>query len=141
MTKCLVYDESIRFSRLVYGIMTLIAFLLHNFWLVLATSILMFIGVLAERYNLFYQLHLFFFRRILKKEIKPVSKDQGEMSFACSMGGSLLLVGFFLLYFSHAESLAWALVLMTSMFMFLAGLAGVCTASLVYAFFKKVFRR
>ncbi len=139
MTSCLIYDQSLRFSRTVYGLMTLTAFLLHSFWLVLATSIFMLIGVFIEKYNLFYQLHSRFNRRF-RKDIKPVLKDSGEISFACGMGGSFLLIGFFLLYFTDWSGLAWGLVLMTSMFMFLAGLGGICTASLLYALFKRMFK-
>ncbi len=140
MIQCFVHDESLRFSRTVYGVMAMIAFLTHNYWLILLTSILMFIGVPSENYNLFYQFHSRFLRQLSKKKKDPVARDQGEISFACSFGGILLLISFFLLYFGQAEGLAWVLVLTTSMFMFLAGLAGVCTASLLYAFFKKSFK-
>jgi hypothetical protein len=140
MIKCLVYDNSIRFSRTVYGVMTITAFLLHNFWLVLATSILMFIGAFSENYNIFYRIHLFLTKKFSRKEVVAVAKESGEMSFACGMGGSLLLLGFFLLYFSDQASLAWGLVLVTSVFMFLAGFGGICTASIMYASFKKIFK-
>ena len=36
MQLCLIYDASLRFSRVTYGILGLIAFLIHNHWLVLA---------------------------------------------------------------------------------------------------------
>lgn len=137
----MVYNDSLRFSRTVYGVLTLIAFLLQSFWLVLATSIIMFVGVASERFNLFYRLHLFFQRKVLKRDLQPVKKDSGELSFACSMGGGLLLAAFFLLYYTQMEGVAWVLVALTSFFMFLAGFAGICTASLMYASFKKLFKR
>ena len=57
------------------------------------------------------------------------------------MGGSLLLIGFLLLYFEKFVSFAWSLVLIVALLMFLAGFTGVCVASLMYAVFKKIFKR
>jgi len=141
MKQCLVYDNSLRFSRIISGFLALIAFFLHNLWLVLAMSGLMFLGAIAIKYNLFYQFHFLLLRGFLKDKSEPLKKDSGELSFACGMGGSLLFFSFLLLYFSKLEHLAWILVLLTSLLMLLAGIAGICTASLIYAFFKKIFKR
>lgn len=141
MRKCLVYENSLRFSRAIYGTLALIAFLFHNFWLVLLTSILMFLGAVTIKYNLFYQFHFLLLRRFLKDKSEPLEKDSGELAFACSLGGSFLFFGFLLLYFGKLESLAWILVLLTSILMLLAGIAGICTATLIYAFGRKICKR
>ncbi len=140
MQQCLIYNNSLRFSRAIYGILALIAFLLHNSWLVLITSILMVIGAVSIKYNLFYQFYSLILRGFLKDKSEPLKRDSGELGFACGMGGGFLFLGFLLLYFK-LESLAWISVLLTSFLMLLAGIAGICAASLIYAFFKKIFKK
>ena len=141
MQQCLIYDNSLKFSRAVYGTLALVAFLIHNHWLVLIVSGLMIPGAFSVKLNIPYQFHALVLRKLLKKKAGPIQKESGELSFACGMGGSLLLIGFLLLYFEKFVSFAWSLVLIVALLMFLAGFTGVCVASLMYAVFKKIFKR
>ncbi len=137
MKQCIVCDQSLRFSRTVYGALALTAFLIDNYWIVLATSILMLIGAFTIKYNILYQVYSFIIKYLLGKKGNPIEKNKGELSFSCVMGGSFLLLGFLILYFGQGDIIGWSVVLMTSLLMFFAGLGGICVASLMYAVFKK----
>jgi len=141
MQQCPIYDNSLRFSRTIYGLLALFAFLIRSPWLVLITSILMAFGVISVKYNLLYHFHSLILRKLLEDKSEPIKKESGELTFACGMGGSFLFIGFLLLYFGKFISFAWILVLITALLMLLAGIVGVCVASLMYAFFKKIFKR
>ena len=143
MQQCLmVYDKSLKFSITTYGILALFAFLIQNPWLVLITSILMIFGAISVvNYNFPYQFHSRVLRKLLKNKSEPIEKEPGESSFVYGLTGSLLLIGFLLLYFGKFVSFAWILILMVAFLMLLSGLTGVCVASLMYAVFKKVFKR
>ena len=140
MTKCLIYDKSLRFSRVVYGILALIAFLTQSLWLVLTTSLLMIFGAFSIKLNIPYQFHALVLKKLLKNGTKPIRKELEELSFACGMGGIFLLISFLLLYFEIFIGFAWILTLMMSLLMFLASFVGVCVGSLMYVFFKKIFK-
>jgi len=137
MTKCNIYDKSLRFSRATYGMLALIAFLIQSPLLVLFTSFIMLFGSFSVKLNIPYNFHALIF----KKKSKVLKKEMGELNFACGMGGSVLLLSFLLFYFEKFVNLGWGLVLIMSLLMFLASFAGVCVGSLVYVGFKKVFRR
>lgn len=139
MPQCLIYEKSLRFSRTTYGILSLIAFLIQNRWLVLATSLLMILGAFSVKLNIPYQLHVLILREMLKEKLEPIQKEPGELSFACGMGGGFLLIGF--LFLGKYPDFAWILILTTSLLMFLAGSTGFCMASLIYAFFKEFFKK
>lgn len=141
MQQCLIYDNSLRFSRAIYGILALIAFLLHNHWLVLATALLMVFGAFSIKFNILYQFYALVLRKLLKEKSEPIQKESGELVFACGMGGSFLLAGFLLLYFGKFVSFAWILISIVALLMFLASFAGICVASLMYAVFKKISKR
>jgi len=141
MRQCLIYNSSLRFSRATYGILALVAFLIQNPWLVLATSILMGFGIISANYNFPYQLHSLFFRKLLKNRLEPIERESGELAFANGMGGSLFFIGFLFLYFGKFTGFAWGLILIDAFLMFLGCFAGVCVASLMYAFFKRTFKR
>ncbi len=141
MRQCLIYDNSLRFSRATYGILILIAFLIHNHWLVLAVSLLMVLGAFSIKFNIPYQFHALVSRKLLKKREEPIQKVSEELSFACGMGGSLLFIGFLFIYFEKFVDFAWILILIMALLMFLASFVGVCVASLTYVFFKKIFKK
>ena len=142
MQQCLmVYDNSWKFSMTIYGILALLAYLIQNHWLLLAASVLMIFGAISVNYTLPYQFHFRVLRKLLKDTSGPIKKEPGESRFVYGLTGSLLLIGFLLLYFGIFVSFAWILILMMALLMLLAGLAGVCVASLMYAVFKKVFKR
>lgn len=138
MKKCLIYDNSLRFARTIYGFLSLAAFLFRNIWLVLITAILMAAGIISHKYNIFYQFHYCFLRPLLKDKSVSVERELNELRFACGLGMIFLLSAFFLNYLGKAE-IGWVLVLIVSLLMLLAGLAGFCTASFMYAVFKKIF--
>ncbi len=139
--KCLIYDSSLRFSRAIYGTLSLIAFLIQSQWLVLATSALMILGIFTISLNIPYQFHNLISKIIFKKDLKKVKKEKQELSFACGMGGFVLFLSFFLLYSGKFINFAWSLVLVMSLLMFLASFAGVCVASLIYASSRKIFKK
>jgi len=140
MTKCLVNESSLRFSRLVYGSLALTAFLIHNYWLVLIAGIFMILGGFSVKLNFPYRLY-FIINKSIKKDLKLKEKESGELSFACGMGGVVLLFSFFLLYFEIFMNFAWVLILVMAILMFLASFVGICTASLIYVFFKKLLKK
>lgn len=141
MQQCLICDNSLRFARTLYGFLALLAFLIRSPWLVLAISILMALGVISVRYNPLYQLHFLVFRKLLKDRSEPIKRESAELVFACGLAATLLFVSFLLLYLGKFVSFAWALVLMVALLMLLAGIVGICVASLMYAVFKKISKR
>lgn len=141
MKKCLIYDNSLRFSRAIYGILILIAFLIQNSWLVLITSILWFLTVFSVKLNVFYQFHVLVLKKLFKEKSEPVQKESGELIFVAGMTSFLLFIGFLFLYFGKFINAAWIFILIIDFLIFLACLAGVCVASLMYAFFKNIFKR
>jgi len=139
--QCLVYDRSLKFSRIIYGFLALLAFFLRNPWLVLILGILMILEVFSVKYNLLYHLHFFILRKLLGDKSEPIKRELGELAFTCSVSGTLLFIGFLFSYFGKFVDLAWILVLMVAFLMLLASFTGVCVASIMYAIFKKIFRR
>jgi len=136
MKQCSIYNGSLRFSRAVYGIMVLIAFFLHNHWLVLATSILMILGIFSLKLNIPYQIHALLLSRSSKEKVQ---KESAELNFVAGMTAVLLLVGFFLIYFDKFTSFAWIYLLVVDFLIFLACFVGFCVATLMYVFFKRIF--
>ncbi len=134
---CSIYNKSLKFSRTFYGVLALIGFFIENYWLIFFVSVLMGIGAFSIKLNLPYQFHFFFLRKLLEKETEPVKKDTKEIGFACSLGGFFLFVCFLLLYFENFVNFAWGLTLIVSFLMFLAGIANVCLATIIYVLFKK----
>ena len=141
MQQCQIYNNSLKFSRAIYGILTLIAFLIHNQWLVLGVCILLALGAFSMKLNIPYQFHVLVLKKLFKKRPAPIQKERGELNFVSGMTGALLFICFLFLYFGKFVDFAWILIALLSLFMFLACLAGICIASLMYAFFKKIFKR
>ncbi len=141
MQQCLIYDNSLRFSRATYGILALIAFLIHNHWLVLATSLLMAFGVISIKLNIPYQFHALVLRKLLKERSEPIQKESGELNFVSGMTAGLLFIGFLFLYFGKFVDFAWIFILIITLLIFLACFVGFCVATLMYVVFKKIFKR
>lgn len=139
MKKCLIDDSSLRFARAIYGFLLLGAFLFHNVWLVLITAILMAVGILSSRYNAFYQLHYRFLGSFWRDKPILVERELNELRFACTLATIFLTSALAFFYLGKFVGIGWILVLIVSLLMLLAGLAGFCTASLMYAAFKKIF--
>ncbi|OGH82404.1 MAG: hypothetical protein A2373_03190 [Candidatus Magasanikbacteria bacterium RIFOXYB1_FULL_40_15] len=135
MGQCLIYNESLRFSRATYGVMLLIAILIRNQWLVLLAATLIILGVFTLKLNIPYQLH----KLIRKNKIAPMPKELGELNFVAGATGMLLLIGFALVYFNKFVDFAWAYLLIVDLMIFLACFVGFCVATLTYIFFKKLF--
>jgi hypothetical protein len=64
--------------------MVLVAFLIHNQWLVLVTAILTILGAISLKLNLPYQLHILVFR---KSNLVASQKDSAELSFVAGATG------------------------------------------------------
>jgi len=141
MQQCLIHDNSLRFSRATYGVLTLIAILIHNQWLVLAVSFLIILGALSIKLNIPYQFHALVIKKMLHDKSGPISKDQGEINFVAGMTGALLFVGFLFLYFGKFVNLAWIYILVVDFLIFLACFVGFCVATLMYVFLKKIFNK
>lgn len=139
MKQCSIYNGSLRFSRAVYGIIVLIAFFIHNEWLVLATGILMILGIFSIKLNIPYQFHALVLNKIRKQKEVVIQKESGELNFVAGMTAILLLAGFFLIYFGKYVSFAWIYLLIVDFLIFLACFVGFCVATLMYLFFKKIF--
>ncbi|MFA6534310.1 MAG: DUF4395 family protein [Patescibacteria group bacterium] len=138
MTQCTIYNQSLRFSRATYGVMTLLGFLLHNQWLILAAGLLTLLGVFSLKLNIPYQLHAMISR---KSHLETIQKDLGEINFVAGMTGVLLLIGFFLVHYGLFVDIAWIYILIVDLLIFLACFVGFCVATLMYIFFKKIFNR
>ncbi|MDI6603079.1 MAG: DUF4395 family protein [Patescibacteria group bacterium] len=141
MQQCLIYDNSLRFSRAIAGILTLIAFLIHNHWLVLAASILVGLRIFSIKIDILYQFHALVLRRLLKEKAEPIPKESGELNFVSGLTATLLFIGFLFLYFGKFVDFAWIFILIMAFLIFLACFAGFCVATLMYIFFKKIFKR
>lgn len=129
MRSCSVYDNSLKFSRLIYGILVLVAYFLQSDWLILLVSVLTILGAFSFRFNIPYQLHKDLQKR---KAVAPSAKDFGELSFVSGMTGVLLLIGFLLLRFTPYTSFAWIYILVVAAMIFLACLVGFCVATFMY---------
>lgn len=139
MKKCYIYDKSLRFSRAFYGALVLLAFFMHNKWLVLAVGILTILGAISMKLNFPYQLHSFFLKKILKKNAVPTQKESAEVNFVSAATGVLLLIGFYLLSYEKFANFAWIYILVVTLMIFLACLVGFCVATLMYIALKKIF--
>jgi len=140
MKQCLIYDDSLKFSRAIYGILTLTAYLIHNHWLVLAVSILMALGIFSIKFNIPYQFHALVLRKLLKEKSGPIPKESGELNFVAGMTAILLFIGFLLIYCGKFVDFAWIFILIMALLIFLACFVGFCIATLMYVFFKKIFK-
>ena len=140
MKQCLIYDNSLRFSRATYGILTLVAFLIHNHWLVLAASILVGLRIFSVKVDILYQFHALVLRKLPKEKSEPIQKESGELNFVSGMTAGLLFIGFLFLYFGKFVDFAWIFILIMALLIFLACFVGFCVATLMYVFFKKIFK-
>jgi len=138
MKQCLIYNKSLKFSRATYGILTVIAFLIHNHWLILITSLLMILGIFSIKLNIPYQFYTLFLRKLLKDGVEPIQKESGELNFVSGMTGVLLFIGFLFLYFGKFVDFAWIYILIIALLIFLACFVGFCVATLMYVLFKKI---
>lgn len=141
MNTCSIYDKSLRFSRATYGVMTVLAFFLHNEWLLLLTVILMAFGTFSLKLNLTYQLHVFCLHKMGKRTPPPVQKESGELSFVSGMTAILLFIGYLFIHFNYHAQVAWIYILVVAALIFLACFVGLCLASLMYVLFKKLFKK
>ena len=140
--QCPIYNSnSLNFFRAACGVLALVAFLFKSNWLVLATGILVSFGIFSMRFNILYQFHSLVLRKLTKEEVTPIQKESGELRFVYGFTAALFFIGFLLIYFEKFAGFGWVLVLIVSFLMLLASFADICVASLMYAFFKKIFKR
>lgn len=141
MQQCLIHDNSLRFSRATYGVLTLIAVIIHSQWLVLVVSFLIILGAFSIKLNIPYQFHALVIKKLLNDKSEPIIKDQGEINFVAGATGILLFIGFLFLYFGKYVDFAWIYILIVALMIFLACFVGFCVATLMYVFFKKIFHK
>lgn len=139
MKQCLIYDKSLRFSRAVYGALILLAFFIHNKWIVLVVGVLAILGSMTLKANIPYELHAWFSRKFLKRNVTPTQKELAEVNFVSAATGVLLLIGFVLLQYTKYTNFAWIYILVVTLMIFLACLVGFCVATLLYIFLRKIF--
>lgn len=141
MQQCQIHDGSLKFSRAVYGILVLIAVIIHSQWLVLATAILVILGAISFKINVAYQFYILVLKKILNDKAPLVTKESAELSFVAGMTGILLLIGFFWLYYGQSADIAWVYILIVDLLIFLACFVGFCVATLMYVLLKKIFKK
>ncbi len=139
MQRCMIYNKSLRFSKTVYGILALAAFLIQSQWLVFAISVLMIFEIFSIKISLPYRFHIFISKKFFKKQYSQIQKESGELAFVCGLAGGPLFMGFLLLYFGKFPEFAWILVLTIALLLLLSGVVGLCVASLSYVIFKNFF--
>jgi len=138
MQQCLIYDNSLKFSRAIAGILTLIAFLIHNHWLVLVAGILVGLRIFSVKVDILYQFHALVLRRLLKETAEPIQKESGELNFVSGMTAALLFIGFLFLHFGKFVDFAWIFILIMALLISLACFVGFCLATMIYIFLKKL---
>jgi len=137
MGPCYTYNSSLRFTRNFFGIAALLTYFIQSKALVLVLGVIMAVAAISLKYNLVYQFHFLVLRKLFKAKDEPVAKDSGELSFAWAMGASFLLIPTLLFALDKWPGLAWTLVLLDAMLLLLAGIAGACVASILYAILVK----
>jgi len=141
MSQCQIYDNSsLNFFRAISGFLALIAFLIHNQWLVLITGLLFLFGVFSMKLNFFYQFHRLFLEKAMKHKFVPIQKDSGELKFVYGFTAVCFLTSFFMIYYGKFVDFAWGLNLLVALLTLLASFANLCLASLMYIVFKKAFK-
>jgi len=138
MQQCSFLNDSSRFSKLVYGSMALVAFLIHSKWLVLAISVLMCLSAFSLSLNISYRISVFVKKNLLKKKVAPSQKEPGEFRFSYAMASILIFIGFLLLQFTEYATFAWTYILIVSFMLFVACFVGFCMGILIYVAFKKL---
>ena len=141
MKQCLIYNNSLKFSRAIAGALTLIAFLIQNHWLILAASILVGLRIFSVKIDILYQFHALVLRKLLRGKSEPIQKESGELNFVSGMTAVLLFIGFLFLYFGKFVDFAWIFILIMAFLIFLACFVGFCVATLMYVLLKKIFKR
>jgi len=141
MKQCLIYNNSLKFSRAIAGALTLIAFLIQNHWLILAASILVGLRIFSVKIDILYQFHALVLRKLLRGKSEPIQKESGELNFVSGMTAVLLFIGFLFLYFGKFVDFAWIFILIMAFLIFLACFFGFCVATLMYVLLKKIFKR
>jgi hypothetical protein len=137
--QCSIHEPSLRFSRFIYGLLVLIAYLLQSEWLILIVSILTILSAISLKLNVSYHLHLQTKKSLEKEKLELTHKDFGELSFVSAMTGIMLLAGFLLLHYTPYTTLAWTYILIVAAMVFLACFVGFCVATLMYVFLKNKF--
>lgn len=140
----MIYDKSLNFARAMYGFIALLAFLIRNDWLVLLVVILMTLGTIDIRFNIFYRLHTLFLKNKNKNNGKAiVLKDYGEITFVSGTTAFLLFLGFLIVHFGHGNivEIGWIYILIVTLLIFLAAFIGFCVATLMYILLKKIFTK
>jgi len=137
MQQCSSLKDSSRFSKLVYGIIILIAFCIRSKWLVLVASILICLNALSVNFNIPYRIYVFMEKYFLKKNVRMLKKEPGELRFSYAVASILIFIGFLLLQFTKYTTFAWIYILIVAFMLLIACFIGFCMAVFMYVAFKK----
>jgi len=132
-------EEGIRFARILYGTLGLIGFFVNNIWFIFAGAILMILGGISPKLNLFYHLYLSL-RKMFTKKPLVFLLDPASNRFACFLGGIFYLLAFFL-YSLKFFSVAWIFTWIVVVLSYLAGFTGICVGAIIYALFIKAIKK
>lgn len=141
MKQCQIHNDSLKFSRAIYGLLVLVAIIVQSQWLVLAVAVLTILGAISFKLNIAYQFHVLVIKKMMGAKTLPVPKESAELSFVAGMTGLLLLAGFFWLRSGQAVDLAWIYILIVDLLIFLACFVGFCVATIMYVILKKIFNK
>ncbi|MFH0853132.1 MAG: DUF4395 family protein [bacterium] len=141
MQQCAIYDNrALNLFRATCGALALVAFLIHNIWLVLATGLLFLFGMFSMKLNFLYQLYRLSSSKVFKQNVSTVGKDPEELRFVYGFTAICFLVSFALLFFDKFTSLAWGLDLTVSFLTLLASFSNICLAALMYVLYRKMVK-
>ncbi|MCD5396406.1 MAG: DUF4395 family protein [Candidatus Pacebacteria bacterium] len=138
MVKCKVYEKQLKWARATSGILLLIAFLLKSYWAIGILGAIFLLAGISPELNLFYRIFLLMFKREGQEQIE---REKNELRLACGLAGIFTLAGFCMLYFNVYPLLGKIFILMVIFLLLLAGFAGICVASILYALIFKSKRR
>jgi hypothetical protein len=127
--------RAIKFQRLLFGILLLVAFVFN--WLppvILVAALMLLFTFVPMKYSPFYRLYL-----VLSRETEDGCLcSKGETSFTCGVGGAVLSLAVYL-DFTGVNTVAWILTVLVAGMLLLAGTTGFCLGSLVYAWLERKF--
>jgi hypothetical protein len=136
---CEIYDnKALNFFRATCGFLALIAFLIHNIWLVLIVGLLFLLGVFSMKFNFLYQAYSSISNKVFKQNMVTIVKDPGELRFVYAFTAVCFLASFLMLYFDKFTAWAWGLDLLVSFLTLLASFANICLAALIYVMYKRI---
>lgn len=127
-------QNAVKFQRLIYGFLLLLAFIFEYMPLVVIVGLLMLLFLwLPLNKSPTYRLYYLLFPTI---SVEPCSCDSAEARFARGLGSGLLTMAF-ILNLLGISTIAWLLVLAVAVLSLIAGSTGFCLGNLIYAWLRQ----